>query len=553
MANLRAIALESTGFGNIEVADSDVLLVGNLAPSSGDLTIGGAGATDGVVVTAGHDFDMLGDSILTLAGTGNLNITATGTHAISGGTLDVNVASDFSGTMTLSGGADLVGTTGSTLTAFDSLATTVGGTIGGIVQESLVDKTATELITGQWTLQAANTTNPKMVVKAAGGEAANAVLFQVQTSAGANLFSVDVEGDVVIAGGETVAGTTIYTGNVTLGDGSDTIQLGSAATPAQGDNVYIDTTGTTDGVFTLTTANINVIADGTLDTDGGIIFNDGGTLGSTNNGDIAITANGTGVVNVSNNLNAQAGLDVTGALLTVDSNGIDSAGNIDLAGTLSFDAAGTIDTSGNNNLTLSAGTASILATAGTVDLRTNVTTLDVPTNTGFSIGGTALTSTLWTATAVDIVFGGVASNADAYHTHTVTGAADQIIIDGLTTAAMSQYQAGYVSSNLTVTPTDCSSASGSYQKATFSGVYDNSAGEMVNAGKITVQFDAALTVAAGNPAILSYTNAGQFTNVPPAAGTGHYLTRAGIILDTTLYATVQRCVVLLQPERPIKR
>ena len=745
MANYRAVALEPTGFGNVEVADSDVLLVGNINPSSGDLTLGGGTAADGVTIAAGHDLDMSGDSVFTLAGTGNLNVTATGTHAISGGTLDVNVASDFSGTMTLSGGADIVGTAGSTLTVFDSLATIVGGTIGGIVQESLVDKTATELITGQWTFQSANTINPKLIVKAAGGEAADSLLFQVQTSAGANLFSVDVEGDVIIAGGETVAGTTTYTGDITLGDGGNTVQLGSAATPAVGDNVYINTTGTADGAFSITTTNLTVDTSGNLGTNGDLTLNTGGTIGSTANGDISLTPNGTGEVNITNlaacgsncnvwvtnqdavlgtaeyagsvwldgdgttnvegwrwrndaatpdfqlqtkqnptdafdlsevwtdiitatattvtvnaptfnattgnfttitgtfsgtiaacgtscnaweinndaaggtaedvgvmfpagdgvnvqnfqlyndssakqmilrykqdptdpsdmaeagytnvltatstqvsipvNVDATAGLDVTGAALTADANGIDSGGSIDLVGTLSFDAAGTIDTSGNNNLTLSAGTASVLVTAGTVDLRTNVTTLDVPSGTGFSIGGSALATANWTKTAVDIVLGDGTGNADAYHTHTITGAADQILVSGLTTTAMTQYQAGYISADNTITPTDCSSATGSYLTATFAGVYDNTAGEAVNGGKIVVQFDSGLSPApvAGDPAILSWVNSGQYRNRPPASGSGNYFTWAGIVLDASTYAGTQRCTILIQPSRPVLR
>ena len=745
MANYRVVALEPTGFGNVEVADSDVILAGNINPASGDLTLGGGSPADGVIIAAGHDLDMSGDGVFNLAGTGNLNVTASGTHAISGGTLDVDVASDFSGTMTLSGGADLVGTAGSTIGTFDAISTIVGGTIGGIVQESLVDKTAAELITGQWTFQSDNVTNPKMIVKAAGGEAANSLLFQVQDSAGSNLFSVDVEGDVVIAGGETVAGTTIYTGDVTLGDGANTIQLGSAATPAVGDNVYINTTGTADGNFSLTTANINIATNGDVDTNGDLTFTGGGTIGSTANGDIDLTPNGTGEVNITNlaacgsncnawvtnqdsvagtaeyagsvwldgdgttnvegwrwrndganqefklqtkqnptlatnlaevwtdiitatptavtvnaptfnattgnfttitgnftgtiagcgtscnqweinndaaggtaedvgvmfpggdgvnvqnfqffndtsvpemvlrykqnpidpanmaegaytavlqasstqitltpNVNALAGLDVTGAALTVDANGIDSGGSIDLAGTLSFDAAGTIDTSGNNDLTINTGTQDVLVTADTVDLQTNVTTLDVPSNSGFSIGGTPLTSTLWTATGHDAVFGGPASNADAYHTHASASAADQIIIGGLTTTAMSQYLAGYVSANNTITPCDASTGTGSYLTATFAGVYDTTAGELVNAGKIEVQFDAALAPAPvpGDPAILSWVNNGQFRNRPPAAGSGHYFTWAGVVLDASTYGTNQRCIVIIQPSRPIMR
>jgi len=255
------------------------------------------------------------------------------------------------------------------------------------------------------------------------------------------------------------------------------------------------------------------------------------------------------------NVDATSGLDVTGAAITVDANGIDSGGSIDLAGTLSFDAAGTIDTSGNNDLTINTGTQDVLVTADTVDLQTNVTTLDVPSNTGFSIGGTALTTTAFTATAADIIFGDGTGDADPYHTHSSAAAADQVVIDGLTTTAMSQYQSGYVSANDTVSPTDCSSATGTYLTATFAGVYDNTAGEVVNTGQVEVQFDAGLSPApvAGDPAILSWVNSGQYRNRPPAAGSGHFFTWAGIVLNASTYGASQRCMIVIQPSRPVKR
>jgi hypothetical protein len=254
------------------------------------------------------------------------------------------------------------------------------------------------------------------------------------------------------------------------------------------------------------------------------------------------------------NVDMANGLDVGGAPISVDANGIDSGGAIDLVGTLSFDAAGTIDTSGNNNLTLDSGTASILATAGTVDLQTNVTTLDVPDQTGFSIGGSALTTTLWTATGVDTVFGGPAVNADAYHTHSGGTASNTFVVSGMTTAAVSQYYACYISANNTVAHCDArdTGAGGSYQKATFAGVYGGTSGEIVVGGKVEVQFEAALTVAAGDPAFLSWSTVGLFTNVPAANGSKDFQTLVGTILDTTNYAGSQRCVVLINAQEPFE-
>jgi hypothetical protein len=229
-------------------------------------------------------------------------------------------------------------------------------------------------------------------------------------------------------------------------------------------------------------------------------------------------------------------------------------GNIDLNSTLSFNAAGFIDTSGNNDLTINTGTADLEVTAGEVDLASSVTTLDVPSGTGLKIGGIALTTVNWTAAAANIVFGNGVGNADPYHAHTIITKND-LSVDGLITGAMAQYQAGYVSANNTISPTDCSSATGSFVSSTFAGVYDNIANEIVNVGKVEVQFDAALAPApaAGDPAVLSWVNGGQFRNRPPLVGSGNWLTRAGIVLDASTYGVNQRCWILIQADRPIQR
>ncbi len=135
----------------------------------------------------------------------------------------------------------------------------------------------------------------------------------------------------------------------------------------------------------------------------------------------------------------------------------------------------------------------------------------------------------------------------------VGGAANEVRITGLNTAAMITYQAAYVSGNNVVSPTDASSATGTSISATFVGVYDGTAGTVLNCGKAEVQFDAALAPLPGQLAFLSIINAGQFSNSPPPAGSGSWSTKVGIIVDNTNYAFVQRCVIVLQPERTVFR
>lgn len=256
MANYRALAIDPAGLGNVEVRDTDVLQVGNITPVAGNLTLGGAAGSN-VVVSAGQTLSVSG-------GTGGINLT---------------------------GGADLLAAAGSTLQGFDS--------IEGILSTNLLDKSASETVSGQWTFAATSPAKTFTLIKASGGEVANDLLFQIQNSAGNNLFSVDLEGDVEITGGETVAGTTIYTGNVTLGDGGNTVQLGSAALPATGDNVYINTTGgTTDGSFSVTTANFNIDTAGIIDTNGNVIVINADAAGGTNEYSANVWLDGDGATDI---------------------------------------------------------------------------------------------------------------------------------------------------------------------------------------------------------------------------------------------------------------
>lgn len=133
-------------------------------------------------------------------------------------------------------------------------------------------------------------------------------------------------------------------------------------------------------------------------------------------------------------------------------------------------------------------------------------------------------------------------------------AEDQLAITGLDTSAMGDNQAAYVSSDLTVSPTDCSRTTGTFLTATFAGVYIGIPGKIVNVGKAVVRFDAGLSPApvAGEVANLSWVNAGQFRNDAPQTGLKDFMTKAGIILDASTYATTQTCTILLQPAKPIK-
>ncbi len=87
---------------------------------------------------------------------------------------------------------------------------------------------------------------------------------------------------------------------------------------------------------------------------------------------------------------ASAGTFVTGLTLTPHATtaswSLDFEGDVDIGGdTLSFNGAATVDTSGNNNLTLSAGTATLGVTAGDVTIYDDNNNAD----TSLSIGTSA--------------------------------------------------------------------------------------------------------------------------------------------------------------------
>lgn len=151
----------------------------------------------------------LGNSIITSAVEGD--IVFSGTEAF-----DVNIATDFSANVTLSGGADLTAAAGSALSGFDS--------IEGILSGNLVDKSAAESISGVWSFDA----NPK--IQDAGNDnyatlaVADLAADRVYTmpEAGADAYFVMSEGDM------TINGEKIFS-NIDL---NSQFQIGGVATSA---------------------------------------------------------------------------------------------------------------------------------------------------------------------------------------------------------------------------------------------------------------------------------------------------------------------------------
>jgi hypothetical protein len=132
---------------------------------------------------------------------------------------------------------------------------------------------------------------------------------------------------------------------------------------------------------------------------------------------------------------------------------------------------------------------------------------------------------------------------------------EEVLLFQQDTSAMTSLEVGYVSANNIWSPTNASSASGTFFTAIFGGVFLGTPNQIIVGGTVPVRFDGGLAPApvAGDPVFLSWLFSGQLRNRPPALNSGHWLTRVGIVLDASLYAAVSRCTIILQPDTPLKR
>lgn len=351
-------------------------------------------------------------------------------------------------------------------------------TIAGIQNQNLVDKTAAETITmgvgdGWNFISSGDNTSPNLVVQATAAQetSTNRILFQVQGSAGGNLFSVDSEGDVNIAGAETVtgastvSGTATFEGDVTLGNGGDTITIGSGPTdtvvfngpltitiPDSGNftGLYIDNNdpttpsdalvidgavanmvniGEDDITFNTSAGNIDVNSGGALTLDASNASNftvDSATLtlSTTTSGDVDVTAAGDVDIDGTNFT-----VDATSAM-SLDANAasnITVQGNLDIqaytGGQLTLDASTNIDMDCVNNFTIDSGPLSIDA-SGVSNLTVDGANLTVSTITSgnlilSSAGDVDIDSTNITADATS----GISLDAAAASNFSVNGGA----------------------------------------------------------------------------------------------------------------------------------
>lgn len=282
------------------------------------------------------------------------------------------------------------------------------GTIAGIQNQNLLDKTANETISGSWIFSnpitfsslslSSTSANPVLSVDNSTGindivrflDNGTSVLTIANGGLATFAGNIDATSGLDVSGAaltvasqaitQTGGGQVIFAGNVDATGGLDVtssnLTVGGAnfsVAPGTGD---ITTAGD------LTVNGDNITSDGALGIDGGTALNLTTTAGNIN-------LNGAGTIELQDNTNATAGLDVTGADLTVGGAAIfnvaQATGNITTAGDLAVNGGDITSTAATFNLATSATTINIgsQATTTTITMGNNIQVL--PATNGVTI------------------------------------------------------------------------------------------------------------------------------------------------------------------------
>jgi hypothetical protein len=373
------------------------------------------GVADGGVLTFGNDIASAGTYVtgLTLtphATTASWALDFEGDVDIGGDTLSFNGAAtiDTSGNnaLTLSAGTATLGVTAGDVTIYDD---------NNNADTSLaIGTSATEALFVQALNGGSNKTLEELrfTTKTASGTGDHGkVTWYIDE---AEIATID-DGGIDLASGKayTIAGSAISSGDFS-GPGSSTDNAlvrfdGTGGKTGQNSGLIVDDSINVSGANSITMADSKEIIFGSND-DIKIEYDEAGAdalliQASVDDAPVAIVlsadasadsgddwkinaANG-GILTFGNDI-ASAGTFVTGLTLTPHATTaswlLDFEGDVDIGGdTLSFNGAATVDTSGNNNLTLSAGTATLGVTAGDVTIYDDNNNAD----TSLSIGTSA--------------------------------------------------------------------------------------------------------------------------------------------------------------------
>ena len=373
------------------------------------------GVADGGVLTFGNDIASAGTYVTGLTLTPNSTTAAwlldfEGDVDIGGDTLSFNGAAtiDTSGNnnLTLSAGTATLGVTAGDVTIYDDT--------NNADTSLAIGTSATEALFIQALNGGSNKTLEELrfTTKTASGTGDHGkVTWYIDE---VEIATIDDDGiDLASGKAYTVAGSAIASGDFS-GPGSSTDNAlvrfdGTGGKTGQNSGLIVDDSINVSGANSITMADSKEIIFGS-NNDIKIEYDEAGAdalliQASVDDAPVAIVlsadasadarddwkinaANG-GVLTFGNDI-ASAGTFVTGLSLTPNSTTaswlLDFEGEVDIGGdTLSFNGAATVDTSGNNNLTLSAGTATLGVTAGDVTIYDDNNNAD----TSLSIGTSA--------------------------------------------------------------------------------------------------------------------------------------------------------------------
>jgi hypothetical protein len=552
MADVRPLTVQSGTTKNQQNADN--LIVGaGVKTTSGNL---GISAASGIVTLANQTLTGSGTSALDYSAASGVFKTSTGVGTFGGSANNFTNIIHADGNIDRSSNASLsIGATNAT-TLFlgrSGQLTQVQGNLQVQGTETIVGTTTFQqdvTFEGDTTFGNAATDHVNFVARVGESgtpdihflkEVNHTIDIDASTTTGANGANLTLSaGDGANGSGGTgggdggaysIAGTTGGAGTATAAAGAGgaiSIVAGAAGTAAAGGgaaggDLTLDagtaTGAATDGVVAVGTTNANAVTIG--------------RTGKTTTVAGGFTVSGGGAVSITGN--AASTFETSAGAITIDGfAGIVFKGNNTTA--LSVNAAG-------DTITVAAGATLGVTGTGTINLPNNVTTQ-------FKIEGTAVGATV-TAANLDTLTDG--SNADALHTHTGGGGGGSAVtITGLTTTGLSSGQAGYISSNDTLDPTDSSAIA----TARFYGFNNGTAGSMIVAGEVA---DAQMTTDGGSPnagdpvyladaADDSNTGAGKLTATPPVAGV---IAEVGIVRSNANYAGSKTCSIVIQVKPPI--
>jgi hypothetical protein len=373
------------------------------------------GLADGGALTFGNDIASAGTYVTGLTLTPNSTTAAwlldfEGDVDIGGDTLSFNAAAtiDTSGNnnLTLSAGTATLGVTAGDVTIYDDT--------NNADTSLAIGTSATEALFVQALNGGSNKTLEELrfTTKTASGTGDHGkVTWYIDE---VEIATIDDDGiDLASGKAYTIAGSAISSGDFS-GPGSSTDNAlvrfdGTGGKTGQNSGLIVDDSNNVSGANSITMADSKEIIFGSND-DIKIEYDEAGAdalliQASVDDAPVAIVlsadasadagddwkinaANG-GALTFGNDI-ASAGTFVTGLTLTPHATtaswSLDFEGDVDIGGdTLSFNSAATVDTSGNNNLTLSAGTATLGVTAGDVTIYDDNNNAD----TSLSIGTSA--------------------------------------------------------------------------------------------------------------------------------------------------------------------